>query len=219
MVRAFPGLTAVLDRLPLPLALLRNHLLHRRCRELGGRYDVVVNTANEAWLGRPSIQYVHFPWGYRPRPDVELRWFHRIPGVLPLYYAGCASLSAFEGARMRENLMLVNSDWTGAKVKERYGGTTVTLYPPVDGSAGELPWEQREEAFLCIGRIAPEKRVERVVEIVARLRRTPQSCVCAWWAHAATSTAVTIAASGAWLPTRPAGSPSSRTPIARLSAR
>ena len=172
VVRAWPGLTDTLDRLPLPLALLRNHLLHRRARALGGGYDVVVNTANEAWLGRPSIQYVHFPWGYWPRPDVELRWFHRIPGVLPSYRAVCAGLSAFEGPRMRENLMLVNSDWTGGKVRERYGGETVTLYPPVEGGKGGLPWAEREPAFLCVGRLSPEKRVLEVVEIVSRVRRS-----------------------------------------------
>jgi glycosyltransferase involved in cell wall biosynthesis len=170
------GLVRWLNRLPLPLALLRNHLLHRRAREMGGDYDVVVNTANEAWLGRPSVQYIHFPWGYWPRPDVELRWFHRIPGLLPAYRAFCAGLSAFEGARMRENLMLVNSDWTGDKVKERYGGETVTLYPPVEGGADGAPWEQRDDVFLCIGRISPEKRVERVMDVMRRVRqRRPEA--------------------------------------------
>jgi glycosyltransferase involved in cell wall biosynthesis len=164
------GVVRWLNRMPLPLALLRNHLLHRRVREIGGDYDVVLNTANEAWLGRPSIQYIHFPWGYWPRPDIELRWFHRIPGLLPAYRAVCAGLSAFEGARMRENLMLANSDWTGGKVKERYGGETVTLYPPVEGGADGVTWEARDDVFLCIGRISPEKRLESVVEIVRRVR-------------------------------------------------
>jgi glycosyltransferase involved in cell wall biosynthesis len=166
------GLVRWLNRMPLPLALLRTHLLHRRVRAIGGAYDVVVNTANEAWLGRPTIQYVHFPWAYWPRPDVELRWFHRMPGLLPAYRAACAALSAFEGARMRENLMLVNSDWTGGKVEERYGGETVTLYPPVEGGGDGAPWDARDDTFLCIGRISPEKRVEVVVEIVARVRRS-----------------------------------------------
>jgi glycosyltransferase involved in cell wall biosynthesis len=170
VLQAWRGLTDVLDRIPLPLALVRNHLLHRRARKIGGDYDLVLNTANEAWLGRPSIQYVHFPWGYWPRPDVELRWFHRIPGVLPAYRAVCAGLSAFEGARMRENVMLVNSDWTGERVKERYGGETTTLYPPVEGGGEVAPWDEREDTFLCVGRLSPEKRVETVVSIVARVR-------------------------------------------------
>ena len=172
VLRAWASLADVLDRIPLPLALLRNHLLYARCRRIGADFDLVVNTTNEAWLGRPSIQYVHFPWGYWPRPAVELRWFHRLPGVLRAYYACCARLSAFDRSRMGENLMLANSDWTGAKVRECYGGTTVTLYPPVVDGVSPPAWGERERAFLCVGRIAPEKRLEEIVRILARVRRT-----------------------------------------------
>lgn len=169
--RVLPRAAAALDRIPLPLALLRNHLLYGRCRRIGGDYDLVVNTTNEAWLGRPGIQYVHFPWGYWPRPAIELRWFHRLPGLLRAYYACCAALSAFDATRLREDLVLVNSEWTGAKVRELYGGSTVTLYPPVADPVRPPAWDERARAFLCVGRIAPEKELEKVVRIVARLRQ------------------------------------------------
>jgi glycosyltransferase involved in cell wall biosynthesis len=66
----------------------------------------------------------------------------------------------------------VNSDWTGALVRRRYGVAARTVYPPVTATPGEIPWEARQNGFVCIGRIVPEKRIERVIDIVARVRET-----------------------------------------------
>jgi glycosyltransferase involved in cell wall biosynthesis len=73
---------------------------------------------------------------------------------------------------MKQNLTLVNSDWTGRKVRERYGIETTTLYPPVPGDFPDVPWHERENGFVCIGRWAPEKKLESLVEILAAVRST-----------------------------------------------
>lgn len=46
------------------------------------RFEIILSTHNEAGFNRRAIQYVHFPWVYLPRPEIELRWYHRIPGLL-----------------------------------------------------------------------------------------------------------------------------------------
>ena len=71
---------------------------------------------------------------------------------------------------MKQNLTLVNSNWTGSKFKERHGCEAVTLYPPVPGNFPEVPWEEREDGFVCIGRISPEKELEKLIGIVGKLR-------------------------------------------------
>jgi glycosyltransferase involved in cell wall biosynthesis len=158
----------LLEPVPLPLVLFKSALFWRHVAPIvSGAYDVLISGSNEADFGRPGIQYIHYPWTLRPRPD--LAWYHRTP-LLPVYYRLCDGLAPFtvEGARL--NLSLVNSDWTGALVRRRYGVGTRTLYPPVTTSFPAVPWSERRDGFVCIGRISPEKEIERVVEILARVR-------------------------------------------------
>jgi glycosyltransferase involved in cell wall biosynthesis len=73
---------------------------------------------------------------------------------------------------MKDNLTLVNSKWTGRKLKEIYGFESKTVYPPVAGDFPEVPWGQRENGLVSIGRIIPSKNLEMLIEITARIRRT-----------------------------------------------
>lgn len=171
-VRPLPPLVAprLLDLLPTPAALLKSSLLLRRARSIAGRYEGLVTANNEADFGRPGIQYVHYPWSYRPRPAVDMRWYHATP-LLRAYYGLVERVSPFDLEGVRRNLTLVNSDWTAALVRELYPGIrTRTLHPPVAGPFPEVPWEEREDGVVVVGRISAEKRPELAIEIVHRVR-------------------------------------------------
>jgi glycosyltransferase involved in cell wall biosynthesis len=170
IVRAPSALVRLLEPIPLRLALLKDALFWRHVGSItSGAHDVLISGNNEADFGRPGIQYIHYPWTLRPRPD--RRWYHLAPLVAP-YYGVCDRLARFstEGARL--NLCLVNSDWTGALVRRQYGVATRTVYPPVMSSVAAVPWEKRENGFLCIGRLTREKQIERVIDIVDRVRES-----------------------------------------------
>ena len=162
---------ALPDRLPVPAALLRSALLMRYTRRVTDGYDVIVGVHNETDYGRRGIQYVHYPTYLRPRPQVDFRWYHRFPGVLNRYYALADRIAGFSTERMKANLTLANSDWTAARVQALLGIQAQTLYPPVVGGAALVPWNQRKRAFLAIGRISPEKDYERIIRILAHVRR------------------------------------------------
>jgi glycosyltransferase involved in cell wall biosynthesis len=162
-------LARMLAPLPLPLVLLKEALFWRRIRSIFGPHDVLISGNNEADFGRPGIQYIHYPWNLRPRPD--LRWYH-VSVLLHPYYRLCDGLVHFSADGARLNLSLVNSDWTGAVMRRRYGVAPRTVYPPVTATLAEVPWEARQNGFVCVGRIVPEKQVERVIDIVARVRET-----------------------------------------------
>jgi glycosyltransferase involved in cell wall biosynthesis len=152
-------------------ALLQRHLMLRWGRPLVPSFDVTLSVNGEIDVGRRAIQYVHFPWGYLPRPASDLRAIHRIPGVLPLYYRLGSWIAPVSAERIRANLTLVNSDWTGDKFRQRYGGSPVTLHPPVIAPAEPWPWERRDPyAFLSIGRIALEKELETTIAVLERVR-------------------------------------------------
>lgn len=166
-----PGPRGALAAVPLPLALLRINLLLRRARWLLARdgYDVVLSTMNEADVGMRAIQYVHYPWAFYPRPHADYRWYHHSP-AMRAYRALSARVSGYSAEGVRRNLTLVNSDWTGRVFQACYGVQPVTLHPPVAGGFPEVPWEAREDAFVCAGRLAPEKELEKVIAILARVR-------------------------------------------------
>jgi glycosyltransferase involved in cell wall biosynthesis len=154
-----------------PLALFRQHQLFRAARALHHRFDVVVSNENEISIGRRCIQYVHHPWGYLPRPEVEMRWYHRLPGALAAYRAASYGLSGFRAESMVENLTLANSAWTAARLHDCYGMDHVMVVPPpVVGAGTPPPWFERRSGFVQVGRISREKRIEFAVEVLERVR-------------------------------------------------
>jgi glycosyltransferase involved in cell wall biosynthesis len=158
------------DHLPTPSTLIKMALLMRYTRRVSIGFDVVFGVYNETDYGRRGIQYVHYPTYLRPRPKVDLRWYHPPQSGLNLYYALADRIADFSLDRLKDNLTLVNSDWTGEHVTRFLGIETRTLYPPVVDPAPGLPWDQRRNAFLAIGRISPEKEYERMMAVLARVR-------------------------------------------------
>jgi glycosyltransferase involved in cell wall biosynthesis len=160
----------LLDISPAPLALLRRGVLMREMARLAPAFDVVLSIDNEIDVGRRAVQYVHFPWLFWPRPEEDMRWYHLAP-LLCGYYRLVNRLHPVDRARVAANLTLVNSDWTGRKFRETYGeGSIVTVPPPAPARFPEVPWEARASRFVVLGRIAPEKELEKIVGIVEGVR-------------------------------------------------
>lgn len=178
---------AVIDRLPVAATLIKLSLLMRYTREVSAPHEVLFGVQNETDFGRRGIQYVHYPTYLRPRPAVDLRWYH-LPIALRGYYQLADAIAGFSLDRLRQNLTLVNSEWTGERVQRSLGIQTRTLYPPVVDPTAGLPWSERRNGFLAIGRISPEKEYERVMTILARVRdHSPEltlTIVGTWDRHA-----------------------------------
>ncbi len=170
---------AVAKILPARIDLVKHALLRRAAVSVAGRYDVLVSANNEADLGRAGIQYIHYPTYLRPRPADDLRWYRAIPLLLPFVLWLADRLAGFSVDRMKRNVTLTNSDWTGRAVQRLHGIPTRTLYPPVATRFPDVPWSQRREGFICLGRFAPEKELDRVIDIVAGVRRSvPHATLC-----------------------------------------
>ena len=158
------------DLLPTPATLVKLSLLMRYTRKVSAGFDVIFGVYNETDYGRRGIQYIHYPSYLRPRPHVDLRWYHQPRAALTAYYSLADRLAGFSMARLKTNLTLVNSNWTGEHVRALLGGNPRTLYPPVADPGPDLPWAARAPNFLAVGRISPEKEYERVIRILARVR-------------------------------------------------
>jgi glycosyltransferase involved in cell wall biosynthesis len=170
VILAPAALRWAVDAMPFPLGLLRTCVMLRLGRRLAPGYDLLLCANNESDFGRPGIQYIHFPWNFWPRPEVDFRWYHVSLGLVRAYHRLCHGIAGVSFDRIRQNVTLVNSDWTAGKVREAHGIESVTLHPPVAGDFPDLPWSEREDGFVCAGRFAPEKNLDAVIDIVAALR-------------------------------------------------
>jgi glycosyltransferase involved in cell wall biosynthesis len=162
----------VMRSMPTPGALLEQCVTIRWAQNLDReeRFDALVSTQNEADFGRLGIHYVHFPWAYLPRPDNEMRWYHRIPGFLNAYRRFCRSVGRASDEGLRRNVSLVNSEFVAGRMRDVHGVESNILYPPVPGGFPFVPWEQRVEGIVALGRMHATKRWETAVEIADRVR-------------------------------------------------
>ncbi len=160
---------ALVGAVPAPTYLLRLTVLLRLAKRRARDFDVLLTGDNEADFGPRGVQYINYPWDLLPRPPLEARWYHWRAAVAA-YRELCIRLADFSEARMRATPALVSSDYVGRLVDRRYGLVPRTLYPPVMGSFPAVDWERREREFLCVGRIAPDKQLDRVIDVLARVR-------------------------------------------------
>lgn len=158
--------------LPTRGALLECQLTSAWARELDGRrrFDTLLSLQNEADFGRPAIQYIHYPCWYLPRPAFELRWYHRIPGLLGLYRGLSVRCSGATVEGWRRNLSIANSRFVAGRTGAVHGGRPVVIHPPVPGGPPAAEWESRRGSFVAVGRFSSYKRWPMAVSIIDSVR-------------------------------------------------
>ncbi len=152
---------------PLPedrITRLRMCSVLHYARPLASQYDLLITADNYAAFAKPGIQYVHYPAELQPPPA-------RMATVVNAYFGVCDRLLGARWSDAANNLTLTNSQWTASGL-ERLGeiSTPIVLYPPVLNPGEGLPWPERSDTFLCIGRFHGSKRVELAMAIVGRAR-------------------------------------------------
>jgi glycosyltransferase involved in cell wall biosynthesis len=149
-------------------------VLLRRCKHRQHNYDLVLSTELEADYGVPGIQYIHWPGVtsfYPPAVSFsELPWWRKSAALIRGELRPWMLMADFSFERMRRNVTLTSSEWVGELVRRAYGIETETIYPPACGSFSIRPWAEREDGFVCVGRMNPEKRIEWIIETLGRVR-------------------------------------------------
>ncbi|WP_227354112.1 glycosyltransferase family 4 protein [Haladaptatus salinisoli] len=167
-VRWPPGVAEFLDAIEMPLYNLRNALLNRFVERRASEYDLVVGTDNELSVSGPLVQYVHTPRFARNvvSPRVGQDGF-----VDHLYDRLSYRLGGFDAAEIRDSAIAANSNWMAGVVQDAYDVRPRVVHPPVDtrGFVDE-PWDERENGFVTVGRLARYKNVERNIEILDGVR-------------------------------------------------
>jgi glycosyltransferase involved in cell wall biosynthesis len=163
-----PWVVRLAKMFPTPAVGLRRLYVSMEARRWATRFDAVITASNEADLGPRGIQYIHFPEVLSKGPKSP-QWYHSSAAVRA-YEAIGERLTGFSIDRMKRNLTLANSEFTARAIRELYGIEPVVVYPPAVGQFPEVPWDQRKDGFVCIGRISGEKRIEHIIEILSAVR-------------------------------------------------
>jgi glycosyltransferase involved in cell wall biosynthesis len=127
------------------------HLLIRFFKQHSQQYDLVLSGYNAMDMGQVGIQYIHWV------QVLEGTRLHR-------------KISNFSEAQISKNLSIANSYCVADVVKKTYGVDSKIVYPPVVIDVPNIPWSEKEEAFICSGRIVKPKEPDRVIKILKLVR-------------------------------------------------
>lgn len=157
---------------------LRGFRLARYCRRHARDFDVMISAYNVMDFGVAGIQSIaDFSFD-----DALRRELHSANGAADgaftkaslgrsLYLGLARALAGSRGDGWKRNLTVANSEWTRNLLRERFGVASDVVYPPVAGGFPAVPWNEREDGFVFIGRLVPEKGVRRVIEILGDVRK------------------------------------------------
>ena len=158
----------------------RGSIYQRFCRKIAHDFDVLISTYNLCDLGVPAIHCIaDFSWDeeirkrFHPLPLGARGLFHR-DKLLRKCYLGLARFVSQPSGRnlfSGEDLILANSQWSAGIIRKNYGTDIHVLYPPVFDEFPKILFDAKEMGFVCIGRISPEKRIERIIEILREVRQ------------------------------------------------
>jgi glycosyltransferase involved in cell wall biosynthesis len=172
-------------RLPLGLhrtakfAGLRGALFTRECRSLAARFDAITTHYNPCDLGVPLIQFVAdfsfapmLQQALHPSLTTARRWWYGDTILRRAYLGLCHNLAPGHPENWKKNITVVNSRWTAGLLKREFGLVARRVqFPPVPGNFPAVPWDERENGFVCVGRVVPEKRMDAVIGILDQVRQ------------------------------------------------
>lgn len=131
---------------------LFNHLFIRQFKKQAQDYDLVLSAYNAADLGKKGIQYIHWIDVF----DKDGEFYKKI--------------SDFSDERMKSNVSIANSYVVADAILTEYGIESTVIYPPVVLDVQNISWEQKENAFICSGRLTNAKQPHKAIQILKKIR-------------------------------------------------
>lgn len=128
---------------------------------LRGECDVVVNTHGDTMAVPAEITYMHFPTLVFLRGPWSPYTKYARSAFWRAYFAPYRLMLGATLWTLDKTLLLTNSKFSQAVIREYLGRESLVLYPPVEiGDYVELAKrERREDSVITISRFAPEKNL------------------------------------------------------------
>ena len=175
LVRLFPTPEAF------PMSAMQEPLFQRSARSCSSEFDLCVSPMNPLDLGVPAVHFVT-DFERLLETDQALQSStasaHRrdVSALRRIYHAASARIQDSSGRDLlRDDVLVSNSEWVASSLRTM-GIESPVIYPPVPWISQDNDWDSRNKDFVWFGRIAPQKKVEEAINIVARLRNTGMEC-------------------------------------------
>ncbi len=161
------------------LAFWQRAWFERFCSNLGGNYDACISAYNPIRFSRPAIQLIgDFSFSEECRldlyPNASTQAHHRPSLLRKLYLTVGEQLAGRENAAPigDGDCVVANSRWTAGVLEKRFQLRDLPiLYPPSAALLHDDAARPRDPlAFICMGRIMPEKEVETIITILDQVR-------------------------------------------------
>jgi glycosyltransferase involved in cell wall biosynthesis len=157
-------------------AAWRGSCYQRFAQRIAREYDIRISACNPTAWGAPAVHFVvDFVW----HPTLWKMLDPRAPGFIyrdsslrKIYLAAARKYGRVSDSPMSpDDLVIANSEWAAELLRRHCNAIDpLVVYPAVWASFPEVAWERKENAFAMIGRIAPEKRIERAISILNAVR-------------------------------------------------
>lgn len=159
-------------------AALKGSFLQRYVRRVAPEFDLLISCYGPMDFGKRGIQMIADlsfvqEWRFTLHPAVRSwrRWWYGQSPIRSVYMTLCRTISGADSQGWTRNVTLANSAWTAELIKQKYGVDSQVLYPPVAMDFPARVFQDRENGFVCVGRVVPEKRVDAIIGIIARVRQ------------------------------------------------
>jgi glycosyltransferase involved in cell wall biosynthesis len=156
---------------------LRGFRLERYCRKKARDFDILVSAYNVMDFAKRGIQFIadfSFDDGLRRAFDAGplglQRFLYARSPLRSIFLRLAARLAGRREEGWKRNITIANSSWTRNVLKRELGLESHVIYPPATGLFPDVPWTEKEDGFVVLGRIEPEKRLERILSILGRVR-------------------------------------------------
>jgi len=151
--------------------------LIRYCQAKANEFDILISSYNVLDLKKRGIQFIadfSFSDRLRRKFNPQHGWFNKLKyefsPLRAIYLKIAQWISRTSSSGWKHNLTVANSKWTQLILKAEFNINSEVIYPPVKSPDNKVSWEDREEGFVILGRISPEKKIEQAIEIVRRVR-------------------------------------------------
>jgi len=157
---------------------LRAGRVARYCRCHARAFDVMISTYNIMDFSVPGIQWIaDFSFDDDLRRELDAKSGAAAgrlygPSRARSIYLGLArGFAGQKGDGWKRNRTLANSEWTRRLLEEKFGVASEVIYPPVAVEASRIAWGEREDGFVVMGRLVPEKGIGLVIDILTEVRK------------------------------------------------
>ncbi len=158
---------------------LRSYPLGRWAKAAAKEFEVMISCYNMMDFGRRGIQFVadfsfddELRRSLDPAPSMRRKALYRKSPLRSAYLRLGRMLGRQSDDGWRKNLTIANSEWTRRLLEEKHGLAAEVIYPPVQSEPSGMAWEKRENGFVVLARMAPEKRIERTIAVIGEARRS-----------------------------------------------